>query len=322
MSNNPSLGAAIIVKNAESSILRALDSLSGLVQQIVVVDTGSTDQTPQICSRFGTELHFRTWTDNFSEARNYALERMRTDWIIQLDADEKLDTDSLTNINSLLDNSKVGGLHIKILNVLDGGIESEHTYTRIFRRHSSIRYEGAIHEQIADSIRQAGFEIIDSSVVIQHFGYADHSPEKIERNASLLRKELANNPNDAWLIYHLGLTEFAAGNHSEAETLFESIIHSSALSVEQNETVRLRLAQIALANGESETAHQRLNFNSSDIHREGLRLFVSGAVFAIQKEFEQAINCFSRKAAADSRLVNQSELQSFIEGISSFLNRR
>lgn len=314
-----SLGAAIIVKNAESSIIRALDSLSGFAEQIVVVDTGSTDHTPQICSRFGIELHFHKWTDSFSEARNYALERMRTDWVIQLDADEELDRSSLENISEFLSNPNLGGLHTQIWNVLDGGIESEHRYTRIFRRHPDIRYEGAIHEQIAGSIYAAGFEIIDSPVIIRHFGYAEHSPEKIERNTALLHKELADNPQDKWLTYHLGLTECAAGNHQDAKLHLESIVDSPELSTEQIETARLRLAQIALAAGESDNVRSWLDFNSTDIHREGLRQFNLGASYAIQKEFRKAISCFSDETTSNSRLVNQLELQSFIDGISVFL---
>lgn len=321
MSTTPSLGAAIIVKNAESSVQSALSSLDGFVQQIVVVDTGSTDQTPQICTRFGVDLHFFKWTDNFSETRNYALERMRTDWIIQLDADEELDRKSLESISLFLNNPSTGGLHAQIWNVLDGGIESEHRYTRIFLRHPKIRYEGAIHEQIAGSIREAGFEIVDSPVVIHHFGYAEHSPKKIERNTTLLRKELADNPDDKWLRYHLGLTEFAAGNHTEAGLLLESIVNSTELSIEQNETSCLRLAQIALAAGEPDKAQRWLDFNSTDIHREGLRLFILGAAHAIRKEFQQAISYFTQEATSNSRLVNQLELQSFIDGISSFLAR-
>ncbi|MBI3258908.1 MAG: glycosyltransferase [Ignavibacteriae bacterium] len=317
----PTLGAAIIVKNAESSIILALDSLYEFVQQIVVVDTGSTDQTPQICSRYGTELHFHKWTDNFSEARNYALERMRTDWIIQLDADEELDRKSLENISQLLNTPSIAGLHSQILNVLDGGIESEHLYTRIFRRHPKIRYEGAIHEQIAGSIREAGFEIMDSPVVIRHFGYAEHSPEKIVRNTTLLRKELADNPDDKWLSYHLGLTEFAAGNRSEAKSTLEPIVNSQELSIEQRETVRLRLAQIALESEKSDIVKKWLDFRSADVHREGLRLFILGAAYAIQKDFHKAIFCFTQEATSNSRLVNQLELQSFIDGISSFLNQ-
>jgi glycosyltransferase involved in cell wall biosynthesis len=319
MPNYPSLGAAIIVKDADASILRALESLSGFAQQIIVIDTGSTDQTPQICSRFGAELHFRTWTNNFSEARNYALARMRTEWIIQLDADEELDGNSLRDALPLLATPQIGGLHTQIWNVLEGGIESEHRYTRIFRRHPTIRYEGAIHEQIAGSIRQAGFEIVDSPVVIHHFGYVEYSREKIERNASLLRKELAEKPNDVWLSYHLGLTEFAAGNQTVAELLLESIVPSSELSIEQYETARLRLGQIALAAGLSDKARRWLDFSSSDIHREGLRLFICGASWAVQKDFNRAIAFFSQDATSNSRLVNQLELQSFIAGISVFL---
>lgn len=315
-----SIGIAIIVKNAEDTIAHAIRSAAGYARQIVVVDTGSTDRTPQICTLLGAEVHFFKWSDNFSEARNYALSLMRTEWILQLDADEELTGFSPEDIQQALTNPAIGGLQVELQNILAGGIESVHHYTRIFRRHPQIRYEGAIHEQIAGSIRALGLEIVESPVTILHHGYADNSPEKIERNAELLRREIALHPEDKWLSYHLGLTEFAAGRTEEARILLESVTSSNELTDEQHETARLRLAQIALQNGRTTDAGQWLNFTSNDIHREGLRCFILGSCFALERQFTDAVAMYSTPAVMASRLVNQQELHTFKHGISQFLN--
>lgn len=315
-----SLGVAIIVKNAEDTIAQAIKSTLSYARQIVVVDTGSSDRTPQICTLLGAEVHFYKWTDNFSDARNHALSHMRTEWILQLDADEELLGFSVEDIQPLLMNPAVGGLQVALQNTLSGGLESVHHYTRLVRRHAQIRYEGAIHEQIAGSIRSLGLEIVDSPVTILHHGYEANSPEKIERNAELLRREIALHPEDKWLSYHLGLTEFAAGRTEEARILLESVTSSNELTDEQHETARLRLAQIALQNGRTTDAGQWLNFTSNDIHREGLRCFILGSCFALERQFTDAVAMYSTPAVMASRLVNQQELHTFKHGISQFLN--
>lgn len=319
MLSSLSIGIAIIVKNAEDTIAQAIRSTAGYARQIVIVDTGSTDRTPQICSLLGAEVHFFKWTDNFSAARNYALSLMRTEWILQLDADEELIGFSQEEVQQTLTNPTIGGLQVELRNILAGGIESIHHYTRLFRRHPQIRYEGAIHEQIADSIRALGLEIVDSPLAIRHYGYAEHSPEKIERNTELLRRELQLHPNDPWLTYHLGITEFAAKHYKEANELLEAIVASQELTAEQTETARLRLAQIALVEGRTDRSYERLNFTSNDIHREGLRCFVLGSCLALDHKFTEAVAMYSSPAVAASRLVNQVELHTFKNGISQFL---
>lgn len=315
-----SLGVAIIVKNGEDTIAKAIQSSIRYARQIVVVDTGSTDRTPQICTLLGAEVHFYKWTNSFSDARNHALSYMRTEWILQLDADEELLGFSIEDIQPMLKNPVVGGLQVALHNTLSGGLESVHHYTRLVRRHPQIRYAGAIHEQIAESIRALGLEIVDSPISILHLGYETHSPEKIERNAELLRREIALHPEDRWLSYHLGLTEFAGGRTEEARILLESVTSSNELTDEQHETARLRLAQIALQNGRTTEARQWLNFTSNDIHREGLRCFVFGSCLALDHQFTDAVAMYSTPAVTASRLVNQEELHTFINGISHYLN--
>lgn len=298
------LGAAIIVKNAEDSLARAIRSVKPYCSQIVVVDTGSTDSTPQIATREGAELYFRKWENDFSLARNFSLLCMRTDWIISIDSDEKLDGESLERAASLLDDEKIGGASVTLRNKIAAG-ESKHTYTRLFRRDARIRYEGKIHEQIRPSIERAGYEIAESDVAIDHYGYAEPTPKKIDRNRAMLDEELRQKPNDDWLKFHLADAEFAAGNLQKAKTLLGEILNSPALSVAQTEKAKLRAAQIALSEERLGDAARLLDFASSDVDREGFRLFILAATAMLERDFAKALALYRNRAVAASKLVDQ-----------------
>lgn len=307
MNSSSSIGICMIVRNAEHTIEAALRSCSSLAKQIVVVDTGSTDSTPKLCTRLGAELHFHTWRNHFAEARNHALQYMRTDWVLALDADEVVNTSSLEALPALLCVPHIGGLRTAIHNVLSGnsvGAMSIHQYPRLFRRHLSIRYTGAIHEQIGDSIINMGFSIADSPVVIHHHGYASVSPEKIERNTTMLNTELAKDPDNPWLHYHLGLTEFAAQHKESAEHHLTQAVRADALSTEQRELALLRLAQIALGNDNWNTFEKRISFSSSDIHREGLRQYLMAVRFAVSGSYTDALSLLSQHAVQTSSLID------------------
>lgn len=312
---SPSLGACLIVRNARSTIERALRSLTPFVSQIVVVDTGSDDGTPSVCARYGAELHFFAWTDNFSEARNYALGHMRTRWIIALDADEAVDAASLAALLPLPETGSSGGFRVALHNALSDApraVSSIHHYPRIFRRHPAIRYSGAIHEQIGEAIRNAGFEISDSPVVIYHYGYSTVSPEKVHRNATLLRNELAGDPDNPWLQYHLGLTEFAAGRHDEASRHLVQALHTQTLSPGQMETARLRLAQIALGREDWTEFEKRISFTGTDGDREGFRQYLTAVQAVVSGKFQQALALLSSEAVQASGLVDREQLQTVL----------
>ncbi len=305
----PSVGACLIVRNGETTVESAIQSVLPVVSQLVVVDTGSTDATVPLCSRLGAELHFLAWTNSFADARNHALGLMRTDWVIAIDADETLDRPSFDAARPLLAEARAGALRTAIHNRLPGGdMESVHHYPRIFRRHPAIRYAGAIHEQIGDSVLQAGFSIVDSPVVIVHEGYARPSQEKTERNAALLRSELATRPDDPWLHYHLGLTEFAANNYQEAVRCLDYAVESGALSRAQSETARIRLAQIALGREDWKEFEKRISFVGSDEQTEGFRLYLDAVRSVVVGDITRARLLLSLESVEHSRLVDRNHL--------------
>jgi glycosyltransferase involved in cell wall biosynthesis len=313
----PSIALAMIVRNGAQGISAALLSAKFVCSQIVVVDTGSTDDTPQIATRMGAEVYHCEWNNDFSQARNFALDHCRADWVLVLDADEVLDEQSLKDNLYLLADSATGGITVHIHNALstDGFTSHTHSYTRLFRRDVHIRFEGRIHEQIANSIERLGLHIAQSSITIRHDGYSEPSPAKIKRNLELLQREFAENPDSHFIRYHLGLTEFAQGDLLQAGEHLGGVLNSEELSPTQNELARLRCAQIALANDDMIRVEQLLQDKCDEYHHEGLRQFILGAVMSIQLRWRDALNYFMSEPTSNSRLVNQEHRIKAIEGI-------
>jgi glycosyltransferase involved in cell wall biosynthesis len=90
------ISAAIIVRNEENNIGRCLDSIRRLCRQIVVVDTGSIDSTISLATKYGVDIYFQEWDNNFSKARNYALKHCYSEWILYIDGDEEFVIDEYT----------------------------------------------------------------------------------------------------------------------------------------------------------------------------------------------------------------------------------
>ena len=311
-STKQNLGTAMIVKNAEHKVAAAIKSIISVSEQIIVVDTGSDDSTPVVCTRLGAEVHYHKWTDSFSEARNHSIKLLRTDWVLILDADETLDINSFQKNKPLLDNEKIGGISVVIENILSSDTNSQksfHKYTRIFRRSPLFHFEGKIHEQISPSIIASNYEIYDSEIRIIHYGYNERSEEKYTRNRNMLLSELDNKPDDHWLNYHLGETEFAIGNLEQAENIFLKIQNSNYLSIEQNEIILIRLAQIALKKENFDKIEMYINFRSKDVNKEGLRLYIKATNQLLQGNYLQAFNTFNSHEVKISTLVDYNQVE-------------
>lgn len=237
------ISLCMIVKNEEANMARCLNSVSGIADEIIIVDTGSSDNTRQIAHKYGAKVHFHPWAEDFSAARNASLELATGDWILFLDADEELAPGSAEALRQIVeagsgagvqDSTETEGYFIKIINYIgsDGWVEtSPDLVFRFFRNRPGYRFHGAIHEQIADVIlernREAGFKV-EEKITIIHYGYLDgeiKTKNKKGRNLGIIQKELEAHPDDRLLSYHFGVELFRAQRYAEAAQAFIQAAH-------------------------------------------------------------------------------------------------
>jgi glycosyltransferase involved in cell wall biosynthesis len=232
----PFISLCMIVKNEELRLPRCLESVRGLVDEYVIVDTGSTDRTKEIAKSFGAKVLSFAWSDDFSEARNESLRHAKGDWIIFLDADETLNRSGESDcLKKAASAPGIDAYYVPILNP-DTNHGSESTVgsaVRFFRKYPGIRFAGRVHESVDRFLSGVGARAARSTFIIEHYGYGldrDIVRKKYERNLNLLEKELEENPSDANVRYHLGLTCMALERDKEALEAFERALSGTGLT--------------------------------------------------------------------------------------------
>jgi GT2 family glycosyltransferase/Tfp pilus assembly protein PilF len=218
----PRLSVCLITRNEERFLDQCLTSIRGLADQIVVVDTGSTDRTVEIARQHSAEVYSFTWCDDFSAARNCALEHATGDWVLVLDADEQLSPEGRDKLRSHLTRADTMAWRLPII---DAGRETEgRSYVpRLFRNAPALFYIGRVHEQVFSSIevrrQEWGLENRLGEAALLHYGYTaevTRSRSKIERNLRLLERAVAELPHEPHLLMHLGLELARSGREAEA----------------------------------------------------------------------------------------------------------
>ncbi len=229
----PTLGLSMIVRDAEADLARCLESVRGVVDEIVIGDTGSTDSSPEIARRFGARVVSVPWENDFARARNRALEEVRTDWVLSLDADEMLDPESPRVMPELLSRATIAGYKVPIRNyvlslnqrVWDRAAQPnksrlpaasrypayiEHENVRLFHRQAEIYFEGRVHETVGARVLGAGLKLGAANFVIHHFGFVTDPETRSRKNhlyRELGREKIRERPQDAQAHFELGVEE-------------------------------------------------------------------------------------------------------------------
>ncbi|HEY9855429.1 MAG TPA: tetratricopeptide repeat protein [Stenomitos sp.] len=226
----PTLSLCMIVKNEERFLEDCLRSVQGVVDEIVVVDTGSTDSTVAIAERFGAKVVNFPWIGDFAAARNVSLEHATSDWILVLDADERLDESSKHRLKPLLRQPDAVGFSLIIENIL-GEKTVEGTQLalllRLFKNREDVRYEGIVHEQVSPSAGRTGLKTYNCDVKIVHLGYMQECMDersKNQRNLELLERQLATEPGNPYVHFQLGQTLKLMGNLETAESHYSKAL--------------------------------------------------------------------------------------------------
>lgn len=229
----PTISLCVIARDEEPVIGRCLASVQGVVDELVVLDTGSTDRTPEIAREWGARVESLPWPGDFAVAKNAALERATGDWVLFLDADEVLaaGADRLRDLAAAAPPGPVAyGVLIRNLVRQPEGTTDVYQYflPRFFRRHPEVRYKGAIHEQL---LYREGAEpllmVRAPAVVIEHDGYSPDEiqrKQKAQRNLPLLLRALAQAPYEPFAHFNLGMQFSGLGDWATAADLFTRAI--------------------------------------------------------------------------------------------------
>lgn len=198
-----------IVKNEAEALKRSLKGLKGQVDEIVVVDTGSTDDTIPVAKEAGAIIYTFTWRDDFALARNFALDKLAGDWVVFLDADEYFTEETAGNLRTLImaQEKDTNLLLVRRQDIAaDGQLMMSLYVPRIFRLRSDLRYAGTIHEELRQAGQQVtGIDLVpESALLLMHTGYAGIlGQEKAKRNLDLLLREMERRENPADLYGYL-----------------------------------------------------------------------------------------------------------------------
>lgn len=201
----------MIVKNEEEFLPSCLKSVQEIVDEIIIVDTGSTDSSIEIGKSFGAKVISHKWNNNFAEARNISLENAKGEWILILDADETLESIDRTLFHKYIKESNVDILSLELVNYYGDKIDENRIYTmaqsRLFKNRLGLKFENSIHETI--NLNDADMDIHNIQhlpIKIHHLGYLTQVTEKKkknERNMNLLHTEIKNDKHSPWMEYHL-----------------------------------------------------------------------------------------------------------------------
>ena len=165
----------MIVRNEERNLGDCLRGVAALFDEIVIVDTGSTDRTRSIAESFGAKVFEFPWKDDFAAARNASVERAAGDWVFWLDADDRIDGDNVRKLSALFDAldhaAKSYVMNTRCLPTAAADPVMLVNHPRLFRRHPSARWSGRIHEQILPALTDLRYETVWSDVLIDHLGY-------------------------------------------------------------------------------------------------------------------------------------------------------
>ncbi len=200
------ISACMMVKNEEEMLPRCLNSIKHLIDELIVVDTGSTDKTVEIAESFGAKIYHHPWENNFSKHRNQSLSYATGDWILLIDADEELNAYQLqkNEFKALLAKAPKE-LNCYLIKVLDknrqGGVTSATESIRIFRNRVGIKYVGIVHNRLSYSGKAGHLKL-----ELFHYGYAlsdEQMQAKYRRTSGLLFKRIEQDPDDVDAYFYL-----------------------------------------------------------------------------------------------------------------------
>ena len=220
------LSICMIVKNEEHHLADCLKSVQGFADEIVVVDTGSTDNTVKIADSFGAKVIHSNWRNDFSYSRNISLDHATGRWILWLDADDRVPPSEVEKFTRLKSAPPDRAFFMMIRNVRRDGFGEQWFQLRMFPNCSEIRFERKIHEQILPSLNRLRIPTKQVDIRIDHMGYENPKMQrdKALRNLQILFADLANHQEDPLYLAAIANSYFVIEEFGEAINWYKKIL--------------------------------------------------------------------------------------------------
>lgn len=224
----------MIVRNEEKNLGDCLKCCADLVDEIIIVDTGSTDRTKSIAQQFQAKVYDFPWVDSFAAARNEALRHATSPWIFWMDADDRIDEENRAKLRSLFaglkDELAAYLISCRVMPSQPNQPIRVVDHTRVFPNHPQIRWHYRVHEQILPAVVRQGGQVRRTDAAVFHVGYTDEitSMNKLQRNIRLMEMDYKENPSDPFTLYNLGRAYERLGKLAEALAMWEkSLAHAA-----------------------------------------------------------------------------------------------
>ncbi len=242
----PSISLCMIVKNEEEWLQRCLDSVKGLVDEIIIVDTGSTDNTKEIAKKSEANVFDYQWNNNFADARNFSVRKATGSWILWLDADEIIAKKDHSILKKLVAEEQFPIIVLEqrhytndsknpLFKKIDERYEAEARgflgyyptlITRLFKNNIGLQFEGAVHETIDKSMQKLGLKFLRTDIPIHHYQNMKSDAEmkdKKEKYAKLLEEKEKNDPADIKTLHDLAITNLQKQDFKTSFSYFKKI---------------------------------------------------------------------------------------------------
>ncbi|MDA0267224.1 MAG: tetratricopeptide repeat protein [Cyanobacteria bacterium] len=313
------LSLCMIVKDEAAQLPQALHSVSAHVDEMIVVDTGSTDATVTVAEAAGAQVFAYEWTNDFAAARNAALGYATGDWILVLDADERLTPAGQTLLKQIQAGKPLGGVDlasILMVTVIRHELGAEQSpysaVSRLFRNHADIRFNRPYHETVDDSVaalqqREAAWQVVTlAETALAHTGYqatAIAQRDKFNRAQTLMAAYLADHPHDPYICNKLGALYGQAGDWDKGRTLLEQGLrgdHGDPIdpSTAYELHYHLGLADRARDDLASAEQHYRTALEQPILETLKLGAYINlGSLLKVQQDLPGAIACFEQAVA-------------------------
>lgn len=313
VTRRPTLSLCMIVKNEEANLDRCLESVKGVVDEIIIVDTGSTDRTVEIARTYGAKVLTHQWNDDFAAARNVSLRSATSDWILVLDADEALAEEDQGRLQTLLRKDAPTAYLLNIVSPVDDS-RSRHAvinaFPRLFRNRPEIRFEGRVHEQVSPSIARIGGTISPSEIRVHHRGYHGRwvdLPTKRQRNIRLLSQQLADHPEDPLAHFHLGEVYALEARIGEAIACYKRALARPDFPPTNRSVARQHMAGCLLRAQRFDEAWEECRLALDDDPRYAMPHLTGAIALAKLQQYEtaiQQIDLYLTKATRRGRSID------------------